>query len=167
MNNDKRSNVLAIVGGVLVAIGAFAVLALVLGPLAHALLWLAGILWPLAIVVLGVVLLTRGRRTAEQPFVPSQPGAPSQEPGVAHKRLYRSRSDRMIGGVMGGLADYLNVDPTLVRIGYAILTLATGVGTGIVLYLVAMFVIPEQAYSTGGSANVPPAPPVPGSSSGV
>jgi len=167
MNNDKRSNVLAIVGGVLVAIGAFAVLALVLGPLAHALLWIAGILWPLAIVVLGVVLLTRGRRTAEQPFAPSQPGAPAQEPGVAHKRLYRSRSDRMIGGVMGGLADYLNVDPTLVRIGYAILTLATGVGTGIVLYLVAMFVIPEQGYSAGGSANVPPAPSVPGSSAGV
>jgi len=167
MNNDKRSNVLAIVGGVFVAIGVFAVMALVLGPLAHALLWMAGILWPLVIVVLGVVLLTRSRRNAEQPFVPTQPGVPAPTPGVAHKRLYRSRSDRMIGGVMGGLADYLNVDPTLVRIGYAILTLATGVGTGIVLYLVAMFVTPEQGYSTGGSVNVPPAPPVPGASADV
>lgn len=164
MNNDKRSNVLAILGGVFVAVGLLSLLVLVLGPVAHVLLWLTGILWPVVLVALGIVLLTRGRRTGQQSADVSQTGEDSTAPGVASgaKRLYRSRTDRMIGGVMGGLADYLGMDPTIVRIAYAVLTLATGIGTGIVLYIVAMFVVPEQSYSSSGSANVPPAPPVPG-----
>lgn len=164
MNNDKRSNVLAILGGVFVAMGLLALLVLVLGPVAHVLVWLAGILWPLVLVALGVVFLTRGRRTGQQSPDVSQAAAGSTNPGVVSgmKRLYRSRTDRMVGGVMGGLADYLGMDPTIVRIAYVVLTLATGIGTGIVLYIVAMFVVPEQSFSSSGSVNVPPAPPVPG-----
>ena len=58
------------------------------------------------------------------------------------KRLYRSRSDRMVAGVAGGLAQYLNVDPTLVRLGFVVLSLAGG--PGLLLYIVMWIVVPEE-----------------------
>ncbi len=57
------------------------------------------------------------------------------------KRLYRSRHERVIAGVCGGLAQYFAVDPTLVRIIWVLLALS---GTGVLLYLVALLVIPEE-----------------------
>jgi phage shock protein PspC (stress-responsive transcriptional regulator) len=57
-------------------------------------------------------------------------------------RLYRSRDDRMLGGVAGGLADYLGVDPSLVRIGWVLLFLAGGIG--LLLYIVMWIVVPEE-----------------------
>jgi len=56
------------------------------------------------------------------------------------KRLYKSRTERMIDGVCGGLAEFFGVDVTLVRITWVLLTLLGG--SGIILYLVAMFIIP-------------------------
>jgi phage shock protein C len=50
------------------------------------------------------------------------------------RKLYRSRSTRMIAGVCGGLADYFNIDATLVRVLF--LLLAVFGGTGLVIYLV-------------------------------
>ena len=57
------------------------------------------------------------------------------------KRLYRSRTDRMLFGVAGGFAGWLDVDPAFVRIVWALLILAGG--AGFVLYIVAAIVIPE------------------------
>lgn len=59
-------------------------------------------------------------------------------------RLYRSRDDRVIGGVAAGLADYLNVDPSLVRIVWVILALVSG-GAMVLVYLVMLVVVPEEA----------------------
>lgn len=56
------------------------------------------------------------------------------------KRLYRSSLDKQLGGVCGGLAEYLELDPSLIRI-VAILLLFVG-GTGFLAYLVAWVVIP-------------------------
>lgn len=58
------------------------------------------------------------------------------------RRLYRSRSDRMLGGVCGGLADYFNIDPTLVRILMVVLLLAGSAGFWI--YLLLWILIPEE-----------------------
>lgn len=66
------------------------------------------------------------------------------------KKLYKSRTDRMIDGVCGGFAKYFNVDSTLVRIAWVLLTLLGG--SGILLYLVAMIVMKKEPYSY-------PAPP--------
>jgi phage shock protein C len=66
------------------------------------------------------------------------------------ERLYRSRSDRMLFGVAGGMAEWLDVDPSLVRIVWALLILAGGVG--LVLYIVAAIVIPEEPLGATGSA---------------
>lgn len=59
------------------------------------------------------------------------------------KRLFRSKKDQMIGGVCGGLAEYLNIDPAIVRIVAALLMLTWG--TGILLYIIMWIVIPEES----------------------
>jgi phage shock protein C len=60
----------------------------------------------------------------------------------ATRLLRRSREDRVIAGVCGGLGRYLGVDPVLLRIAFVVLTV-TG-GSGLLLYLLAMVVIPDQ-----------------------
>ena len=61
------------------------------------------------------------------------------------KRLTRTRKDRMIAGVCGGLANYLSVDPTIVRLIFALATFFTVVGPGIVIYLVMWIVVPKES----------------------
>jgi len=58
------------------------------------------------------------------------------------KRLYRSRSDKMIGGVCGGLAKYFDIDPTIVRIIAVLLIFANGVG--ILAYIIMAIVVPLE-----------------------
>lgn len=60
------------------------------------------------------------------------------------KKLTRSR-DQKIGGVCGGIAEYFSLDPTIVRVGYAILFFAYGVG--FLLYLILWFVMPLADYT--------------------
>ncbi len=60
-----------------------------------------------------------------------------------NKKLTRSRSDKMLAGVCGGLAEYFELDPSLVRIGYALLTLFTAFA-GIPVYLIMWLVVPEK-----------------------
>ena len=72
------------------------------------------------------------------------------------KKLTRSVNDKMIGGVCGGIAQYFNMDPSLVRIGFAMLTLIGGGFIGIIAYIVMLIVVPEEtAVETAGSAKVP------------
>jgi len=59
------------------------------------------------------------------------------------KRLYRSKKDRMIAGVCSGIANYLDADPTIVRLIWAIATLLL-FGLGIIAYLIAWIIIPEK-----------------------
>lgn len=72
-------------------------------------------------------------------------------------RLYRSVDDRVLGGVCAGLADRLDLDPALVRIGYAILALVTGIFPLLVLYVIMVVVIPEEP-SWAGVRPVGPQP---------
>ena len=58
------------------------------------------------------------------------------------KRLYRSRDDRMISGVCAGLAEYIDIDPTIVRLLFVLGTVAGGATFW--AYLVMMLVIPEE-----------------------
>ena len=76
---------------------------------------------------------------ADGAFDPTDQPAPARGAGF---RLYRSRTDRMIGGVLGGLAESLGVDVTLLRVGLIALTLL-GAGIGVVLYVAAWILVPE------------------------
>ncbi|WP_238626279.1 PspC domain-containing protein [Aggregatilinea lenta] len=58
------------------------------------------------------------------------------------KRLYRSRDERMFAGVCGGVAEYLEVDPTIVRLVFVALTLLGG--PGLIVYIVLMLIVPER-----------------------
>jgi phage shock protein C len=66
------------------------------------------------------------------------------------KRLHRSRTEKMIGGVCGGLAEYFNIDPTLVRVLWIVLTLMPLPGSGLLAYIILWAVMPLD-----------PAPPFP------
>ena len=59
------------------------------------------------------------------------------------KRLYRSDADKMIAGVCGGIAEYFTLDPTLVRIGYILLSVFT-VFSGVLAYLILWIVVPKK-----------------------
>jgi phage shock protein C len=58
------------------------------------------------------------------------------------KKLYRSHTNMMVAGVCGGVAEYFDIDPTLVRIGAVLLAWVTS-GAGVLLYLAMAFIIPK------------------------
>lgn len=70
------------------------------------------------------------------------------------ERLYRSRDDRMLFGVAGGMAEWMDLDPSVVRLVWALLILAGGVG--LLLYIIAAIVVPEAPYEATGAAGTAP-----------
>lgn len=60
-----------------------------------------------------------------------------------YKQLYRSRDDRMVAGVCGGLGEYFNIDPTIIRLIFVFGSIVTGSGL-FWAYLVLMVVVPEE-----------------------
>lgn len=60
------------------------------------------------------------------------------------KQLRRSRTERMIAGVCGGIAEYFNWDPTIVRIGYVLISIFSAAFPGIIVYIILALVIPEK-----------------------
>lgn len=65
------------------------------------------------------------------------------EQGEGRERYVRSRSDRVLAGVCGGLAEYLDLDPTLVRVAWVLVTVFA-VGAGLVAYLLLWLLAPEK-----------------------
>jgi phage shock protein C len=63
------------------------------------------------------------------------------------KRLYRSRRERMLGGVCGGLGEYIGMDPTVVRLIFVLLGFATGPGI-LLAYLILLLIVPEEPITT-------------------
>lgn len=59
------------------------------------------------------------------------------------KKLYRSRTDVMLAGVCGGIGEYFNIDPTIIRLVWALLGCT---GTGIFVYIIAAIIMPADPY---------------------
>ncbi len=76
-----------------------------------------------------------------------------------NKRLYRSTREKMIGGVCGGMAEYFEIDPVLIRILFVVATFVGG--SGILAYIICWIIIPEQARVVQAPAT-PEATPQPG-----
>lgn len=75
-----------------------------------------------------------------------------------NKRLYRDASDKMVGGVCSGLANFFGIDPTVIRLAFVLLTLLGG--HGILIYLVLWLVVPLVPQAAAESVvDVPPTPP--------
>lgn len=61
---------------------------------------------------------------------------------MSNEKLYRSSTDKMLAGVCGGIAERLGVDSTIIRLLWAVLSLAYG--SGIILYIIAAIIIPSR-----------------------
>ena len=147
--NNRQGSFAVIAGAGLIVLGVWLVAERVLGPALEPLrqlthfLW--SIAWPLALIGLGALILAK--RESLRPTS-----------SITGKRLYRSRGDRMISGVISGIADYLGMEATLLRILYALVTFVGGFGPGVVIYIIASIIIPEEPL--GSSAKSTPAAPV-------
>lgn len=60
------------------------------------------------------------------------------------KKLYRSSTNKIWKGIIGGIGEYFNVDPTFLRIMFIFLVLCTGIVPGILTYLIGIFIIPKN-----------------------
>jgi phage shock protein C len=154
--NERRSEWLVVLGIGLVLWGGWwllnGFLAPLLWPLRAVLDAIARVGWPLALIAIGVLVIVAARRGGQVV--------------IRGRRLYRSRENRMVGGVLAGAADYLGVDPTLLRLADAVLAVFTSFFPAFLLYIIAMAVIPEEPVTTviHGHATVvdpAPAPPIP------
>ena len=95
------------------------------------------IMWGIFLILIGAMLVVSRRGTKE--------GEVEKEEGhQEQKRLLRSKQDRKIAGVCGGIARYFEVDPSLVRLAWVLGTIAS-VGTGVLVYLVMAIVLPERS----------------------
>ena len=88
---------------------------------------------PAIILVIVLVLVVNHKNRMDGQAGPS---------GSTGRRLYRSNRDKMLAGVCGGLAEYFDIDPTLVRIAWVFFTFLGG--SGILLYIIALIVIPAR-----------------------
>ena len=64
---------------------------------------------------------------------------PTQE-----KRLYRSKTNRVFAGICGGLGEYMNVDPVILRLVWVLVVIFTGIFPGVIAYFISIFIIPEK-----------------------
>lgn len=135
--NDRNRNDVALIIGIVILVAGVAALTRNLGILPPFVLdvWNMGrrATGPLALVVLGIVLILLATGSMGRPRLPGRDA-----------RLYRSRSDRWIAGVCGGIAAYLDVDPLIVRAVYVLLTLGVNTGFGVIAYIVLAIVVPEE-----------------------
>lgn len=154
MNPDSRNHgFAAFLGIVLVLIGTGLLVDRFVEPLLrpiegvmHA---MGYILWPLLLVGAGAVLLVGGL------------GSSGERRAIAG--MYRSRTDRVVGGVLGGVAERFGVESGLVRIVYVLFSLITGLWAGALFYVLAMALLPEgepSPYVSASPIPEPPAPPV-------
>lgn len=75
------------------------------------------------------------------------------------KKLYKSRRSRIVSGVFGGLGEWMEVNPNILRAGYVILAIITSISSAILVYIVAHFFIPADERSRNGRLLLPPAIP--------
>lgn len=124
---ERRNEWLTVAAIALIALGVWFLLGNVVpfwGDLVDRISKVAG---PLLLIALGVLLYLSAKRG-----------------GAGGRRLYRSTSDRMVGGVLAGFANYLGVEPIWVRLGYVLVAIATNVFPAILAYVIAMVVVPEE-----------------------
>ena len=63
---------------------------------------------------------------------------------TTNKKLYRSEENRIFAGILGGLGEYFDVDPVLLRLVWLLVTVFTGLFPGVIVYIFAIFIIPKK-----------------------
>lgn len=81
------------------------------------------------------------------------------------KKLYKSETDQVITGIIGGLGEYFSIDPTIIRIVFVVIVLVSGIFPGVIAYILAYFIIPERPHEISTIITPPPMerpePPLP------
>jgi len=94
------------------------------------------------VILFGGIFFASGGESRPNESAPVE-DAPQARPTTGVRRLYRSRDVRILFGICGGLANYFNLDPVLVRLVWLLLSFFSG-GAGFLVYLVLVVVIPEE-----------------------
>ena len=63
-----------------------------------------------------------------------------------NKHLYRSVKDRVFAGICGGLGDYFDIDPVMLRFIWLMVVVFTGIVPGVLIYFIAIFIIPKEPF---------------------
>lgn len=99
-------------------------------------------LWPLIIILIGVLyiyhILKSDKKSDTKESTITSNAAVSID-----RKFTRSRKEKMIGGVCGGLAEFINIDPVIVRILWIVITLFSGFIFGVIVYIILLIIIPE------------------------
>ena len=90
------------------------------------------LIWPIVLIFLGIIIAV-GRPKREEILQ-----------RVKGKNLFRSKTNRKISGVCGGLGEYLNIDSTIIRIAWVLVSILSGVILGIIVYFIFALIIPEK-----------------------
>ncbi len=98
------------------------------------------LLWPLAIIVIGVLVIYFVIKKEKE----ASDSARGKTKATQEKRILRSSEDKMIGGVCAGVANYLRIDATFVRLGWVIFTVYTVIAVGVLAYLAMLILIPQE-----------------------
>ncbi len=102
------------------------------------------LIWPVVLVLAGIFIVVHALKSDKEK---------SAEKNMQH-RFFRSRSERIVSGVCGGIANYLNVDPIIIRIAYVVLTLFTHIVVGVVAYIAFVIFMPEEPEGQTGETAV-------------
>ncbi len=65
---------------------------------------------------------------------------------MPHKKLRRSARSRIVAGVCGGLAEYFDIDPVAIRVGYVLLSVLSNGFPGVLIYILIWILVPEREY---------------------
>jgi phage shock protein C len=97
-------------------------------------------LWAIFLIIIGIMMILSVNKASK-----SGQGEEAVDSGFPEiNRITRSRKNRMLAGVCGGIAEYFKVDPSLVRLLWIFASLAS-IGLGILVYVVLIFVFPEES----------------------
>jgi len=102
--------------------------------------------WPVVIILLGVFYLVYVLKQKKE----------AEEGQSAMPHLFRSKTEKVIGGVCGGIAYNLKVDPVIVRISWVLLSLLTKIFLGVIVYILWMIIVPEETPFQQPASNTPP-----------
>lgn len=119
--------------------------------------WVARARWGIGVAALGIILIIWA--TSGRTFTVARRGT----------KLYRSRNDKWLAGVLGGLSDYFGIDATLMRLAFLALVLLLDLGGLVAAYIVMAIVVPQEPKGVAPvpqqpawpAAPAPPAPPAP------
>ena len=105
-------------------------------------------IWAILLIAAGAALIYRQyqQKETQTEIAEIDPDAASSNASTSQKStfdIYRSRSDKKISGVCAGIAKHFNVDPTLVRLGWVVLSIASE-GLGVLIYFALVFILPEE-----------------------